>query len=1065
MRHSKALSLSLTVWVSISLLLSNAGPVFASDDRISQGSDRIIQEQSALSPSMKVGNSKQTQVNEPGLPTDRIIVKYKSSAQAFSSPQQVGQMERVSTAAGITLEYMRTMSGDSHVLQLPERLPLEQVQEISEQLMLLPEIEYAEPDLILKHGLTPNDPFYGSQWHYFGTYGINAPAAWDITTGSSNIVMAVIDTGITNHSDLSGRTVPGYDFVTDVLMANDGNGRDSDPSDPGDWISVADASGYFAGCQVSDSSWHGTHVAGTMGAASNNGVGVAGINWNSRILPVRVLGKCGGYTSDIVDGMLWAAGLPAPGAPANPNPARVLNLSLGGFGACGTTYQNAINSIVSAGSVVVVSAGNSTDDASNYRPANCSGVITVASTSAAGGRAYYSNYGSTVEISAPGGDFSSDTGVLSTLNTGTTVPVADTYESYQGTSMAAPHVSGVVSLMLSLNPYLTPSQVLQILQSTVKPFFSGGDCTTSICGAGIVDAEAAVKAIPPRINSFSPLSGAIGTIVTISGANFSRVTNVRFNGVSASFSIISPTTIRATVPVGATTGPISVTNPAATVTSGSNNFTVLSIIAGPGIYDDTDSAWSYAGTWTTLSTSGPYNNTLHQANNAGSYADLAFNGTQIKLTYLKASGRGSFDVYIDGGKVATINENNANTVWQATWTSSILTSRVHTLRIQSLGNGWIDLDAIQVFAPDITTPAAITTLSATTGVGNGVVNLGWTAVGDDGTSGTANSYLVRYSTSAILNETAWNNATAVTTGIPVPKAAGQAESMSVGGLTGGQMYYFSVRVLDEVPNLGGLSNSPSATASSAAGVGPGIYDDTTSVWSYVGAWNTLSTSGPYNNTLHQANNAGSYAEVSFNGTQVKLTYLKAPGRGSFDVYIDNFTTPVATISENNASVVWQASWTSAVLSNGTHTIRLKSRGDGWIDLDALQVFVPPTPVGSGIYDDTDSAWSYSGTWNTLSTSGPYNNTLHQANNAGSYAEVTFTGTQVMLTYLKAPSRGSFDVYIDNFTTPIATISENNGTIVWQASWTSAALSNGTHTIRIESVGNGWIDLDALTVLP
>ena len=172
-----------------------------------------------------------------------------------------------------------------------------------------------------------------------------------------------------------------------------------------DWITAAESSsGYFAGCQVHNSSWHGTHTAGTIGAASNNGVGVAGVNWNSKILPVRVLGKCGGYTSDIADGMRWAAGLSVSGVPANANPAKVLNLSLGGYGACDATYQNAVNAIVAAGTTIVVSAGNSNADAVNYRPGNCTGVITVAATNRDGGRAYYSNYGSTVEISAPGGE-------------------------------------------------------------------------------------------------------------------------------------------------------------------------------------------------------------------------------------------------------------------------------------------------------------------------------------------------------------------------------------------------------------------------------------------------------------------------------------------------------------------------------------------------------------------------------------------------------------------------------------------------------------------------------------
>jgi serine protease len=416
-------------------------------------------------------------------------------------PAQAGEMQRLSAAAGLTLQVVRPMSGDAQVLRLPERLPTEQVRLIARRLMALPEVAYAEPDLILQHTLLPNDPQYASEWHYFapsaGNYGINAPAAWDITTGAAGVVVAVIDTGITDHADLSGRTVPGYDFIGDVLVANDGNGRDADPGDPGDWITAAEnSSGYFAGCGAGDSSWHGTHTAGTVGAASNNGLGVAGVNWNSKILPVRVLGKCGGYTSDIADGMRWAAGLSVVGVPNNPNPARVLNLSLGGFDSCGSTTQTAINAITAAGTTVVVSAGNSNANAAGFTPANCNGVITVAATDRDGARAYYSNYGATVEISAPGGaqGFGNDPdGVLSTLNTGTQGPLADTYVYYQGTSMAAPHVSGVASLLYSLDPSLAPAQVLQVLQDTVTHFPSGSTCNTSNCGSGIVNAGAAVQ--------------------------------------------------------------------------------------------------------------------------------------------------------------------------------------------------------------------------------------------------------------------------------------------------------------------------------------------------------------------------------------------------------------------------------------------------------------------------------------------------------------------------------------------------------------------------------------------
>lgn len=432
------------------------------------------------------------------MPTNQIIVKFNDVSSETPDNERTPSQESIaalSDRAGVPLRYFRTMADGAYVLQLPEKLSLDQVTDIAAGLMELPNVEYAEPDAIMRHTLTPNDTNYASQWHYFGTYGINLPAAWDITTGSSSVVVAVIDTGITNHVEFSGRVVPGYDFISYAIDANDGDGRDNDASDPGDWITPAESSsGWFYGCPVGNSSWHGTHVAGTVGANTNNNQGVAGISWGAKILPVRVLGKCGGYLSDIADGMRWAAGLSVSGVPKNTNPAKVLNLSLGGYGACGTTYQNAINAISNAGSTVVVSAGNSDDDATNYRPANCNGVVTVGATDIDGYITTYSNYGSKLEISAPGGDFFYDTGVLSTLNTGTTVPVADTYVSYQGTSMAAPHVSGVVALMLSVNPTLTPAQILTILQSTARDFGSTWCNTTNNCGAGIVDAAAAVKA-------------------------------------------------------------------------------------------------------------------------------------------------------------------------------------------------------------------------------------------------------------------------------------------------------------------------------------------------------------------------------------------------------------------------------------------------------------------------------------------------------------------------------------------------------------------------------------------
>lgn len=348
--------------------------------------------------------------------------------------------------------------------------------------------QFAELDLILTPQATPNDTRYNEQWHYFeSTAGINGPAAWDITTGNG-VTVAVIDTGYRNHVDLNSKILPGYDFIADATMGNDGNGRDADAQDPGDWTAANEC---YSGSPASNSSWHGTHVAGTVAAESNNSQGVAGVAWDADILPVRVLGKCGGYTSDIADGIIWSAGGSVSGVPANANPAEVLNLSLGGSGSCPSTTQSAINSARANGATVVVAAGNSNANAANYTPASCDGVVTVASVNRNASRAYYSNYGSVVDLAAPGGETTvSSNGVLSTLNSGSSTPGSDNYSFYQGTSMAAPHVAGVAALMYAVNPSITPDEVEADLVSTARSF--AGSC--SQCGSGLVDAEAAVLA-------------------------------------------------------------------------------------------------------------------------------------------------------------------------------------------------------------------------------------------------------------------------------------------------------------------------------------------------------------------------------------------------------------------------------------------------------------------------------------------------------------------------------------------------------------------------------------------
>jgi serine protease len=419
--------------------------------------------------------------------TQQLIITMRDQ-----SPDEMPRRVRdVGASAAVALSHVRRMSGNAHVVRLERRMRHADARWLARLLAADPRVQNVEPDLRIFAQQLPNDPMFAQQWHYHeAAGGINLPAAWDITSGAPGLVIAVLDSGVTAHADLAGRLLPGYDFVANATTANDGGGRDANANDPGDYGCDSNNNG-----GSSNSSWHGTHVAGTLGASSSNSSGVSGINWRSRLLPVRVTGRCGGYTSDLIDGLRWSAGIGIAGIPANPNPARVANISLGTVSdSCSAAVQGAVDDVGARGMVVVAAAGNGGAAVSAFSPANCSGVIAVAATTRSGARASYSNTGSMVTIAAPGGGLGN--GILSTVNTGLTSPAADGYASFQGTSMAAPHVAGTASLMLSANPTLTPAQLRQLMQGSARAFPVGteSDCRPGSCGAGIVDAGAAVAA-------------------------------------------------------------------------------------------------------------------------------------------------------------------------------------------------------------------------------------------------------------------------------------------------------------------------------------------------------------------------------------------------------------------------------------------------------------------------------------------------------------------------------------------------------------------------------------------
>lgn len=444
--------------------------------------------------------------------TDQLIIHYKDTASTKRAKSIANQQDKIKILTEKNTKFKSQLSKKAYVVKFDKEMSVEELAEVIKQLETDELIELVEPDYKLELHAVPNDTNYGVQWNlqptdaYAGS--ANAEAAWDIEKGDADLVIAVLDTGIIAHEDLVGRFVDGMDMISNLMLANDGDYRDADASDPGNW------------CGGQKSTWHGTHVAGIIAASTDNAIGVSGINWNSKIQSVRVLGSCGGYSSDLIAGIRWAAGLDVFGSPVNLTPAKIINISAGTKASCTSSLQSAIDDAVSAGAVIVASAGNDNEDASLYTPAGCNNVITVSAVTTNGARGSYSNYGAVVDISAPGGNWSTE--ILSTLNNGATTPGSDIYGSMWGTSMAAPHVTGAISLMLSVNPNLSVAEIKNIVQSSARAFpaGTGSDCNNTLCGAGIVDIAAAVVAskvnAPPVITIEPDFNADAGNTVQLS---------------------------------------------------------------------------------------------------------------------------------------------------------------------------------------------------------------------------------------------------------------------------------------------------------------------------------------------------------------------------------------------------------------------------------------------------------------------------------------------------------------------------------------------------------------------
>ncbi|MGC2166997.1 MAG: S8 family serine peptidase, partial [Gallionella sp.] len=474
-----------------------------------------------MSPADAAENAKQSSVVRNHLPqvSNRLIVKLRpnfvsrglSKAQVAAElrrPFRQQEIDEIRGAAGLEMSEAHALSDGAHVLVIAGKRDRQMLDDAIARISSLANVEYVEEDKLFTPQLVaPNDTYFAAAdpglWGLYpvvvpvalpshggsGSYGADFETAWDTTVGT-DVVVAVVDGGITPHVDIVGvnGTVspatgnlisPGFDFISDcrirgtcpattaasVATTAPWSDPQPDATDRGDFISYVDSTttgSLFYGEPVTNSTWHGTHIAGIIAAIGNNATGVIGGAYGVKILPVRALGKGAGNSSDVMEGVRWAAGLPVTGAPLNPFPAKVINLSLGGVGSCDRSEQDAIDAATAAGAVVVVAAGNDKMDIASFVPANCKNVISVAATARDGSRASYSNFSSPagapspvfVTLAAPGGDIDSyDPGILSTVNASTTTPNISAggsrYANYGGTSMASAHVAAAVALIFS----------------------------------------------------------------------------------------------------------------------------------------------------------------------------------------------------------------------------------------------------------------------------------------------------------------------------------------------------------------------------------------------------------------------------------------------------------------------------------------------------------------------------------------------------------------------------------------------------------------------------------------
>jgi len=852
--------------------------------------------------------------------TDQVIVRWagpRATAQgatiAADGPTAATGIARLATvraaaAAAQDAIFVRSPAPGTSIYRLAAPLGQDAPRFLA-ALRQMPGVTSVEPDLWITPDALPNDPFAGQLWGLLGPadgslFGIDARAAWPTTTGTG-VTVGVIDTGLLfGHPDLAGQAWPGYDLISSAQISRDGTGRDADASDPGDT------------CNGEASSWHGTHVAGTIAAIANNAIGVFGGAPGVKIEPVRAIGTCGGYESDVADAIEWASGGSVPGVPANPHPARVLNLSLSAVDTtCPPFFATAIADARSRGAVVVVAAGNDGEDAGLSTPANCSEAITVAAIDSSGRRPGFSNYGSQVDLAGPG------VGIISAIDTGATNPVGPTYAAYSGTSMATPHVALSAALVAAAYPGLSPRAIEFVLETTATAVGadpSSAGCPTVGCGAGIVNAGRAIAALAGPAPVVGQVTSAIrypkpSTLFTVTAfaVDGSGVASAQWQLDGGAWTTMSAADgsfggtgepLSATLIAPATEGSHVVCVRATDTTANTSDGTACTPIvvdAGPPaistpVLSPTSTAQGAPVTLSSTATDG-----------------LAVVSAQMRLdggAWLPiAAADGAFDSAAEALS-GTINE-------VVPGSHTVCIRAIDGVANTSDGTACATFTVHDITPPVATAPLQAILAGATIGTSTVPVRLSWT--GSDPYGSVARYEFARSTNDGPFKSIALTTRTATTS----------TRSLAPGT----SRYRFRVRAIDAAGNVGEWQYGPAFQVR--------LLQDTSAVLRYAGGWVKSHASTASGGHLRSTTMRNASVRTTFSGRAVAWVAPRGPTRGSARIYIDGALVRTVSLRSGSTSarrIVFSMSWDSP----GSHTIKIvcqATAGHRRIDMDTIVV--------------------------------------------------------------------------------------------------------------------------------